>query len=269
MEFPIEFSKAWALVMRDVHNWTSYKSQMVTSVSGAIIGIASWGLIGTYNTAFVPQYGTNYVTFLVSGILVGNLLLPVSSGVSSRLSPWSIETILMTGINAPTFVLGTAGWAYLLAIIFTIPQLIVSLFLFPLQFNVNIASLCVAFITSTAIMFSISMISAGIRLVTKVTDPVTWFLGVAQNLLAGMTFPISHLNSIYPGLSNVSWFIPQTWIYDTMRLAILSGSSPLNPSVVWAFTGAGIVALIMVPLGIYVFRWGLVRAKREGNIGWY
>jgi hypothetical protein len=269
VESPIEFSKAWALVLRDIHNWTSYKSQMLTSVSSAVIGIASWGLIGTYNTAFVPQYGTNYVTFLVSGILIGNLLLPVSSGVSSRLSPWSIETVLMTGISAPTFVLGTAGWAYLLSVIFTIPQLAVSFYLFPLQFNVNLVSFCLAFIISTAIMFSISMISSGIRLVTKVTDPVTWFLGVAQNLLAGMTFPISHLNSVYPGLSSVSWFIPQTWIYDTMRLSILSGGSLLNQSVAWAFAGAATVALIMVPLGIYTFRWGLVRAKKEGNIGWY
>lgn len=269
MESPIEFSKAWALIMRDVRNWTSYKSQMLTSVAGAMIGIASWGLIGTYNVTSVPQYGTNYVTFLVSGIIIGNVLLPVSSGVSRRLSPWSIETILMTGISAPTYVLGTAGWNYLLAMIFTVPQIIVTLILFPLEFNVNPVSFVVAFFISTAIMFSIGMISTGIRLVTKVTDPVTWFLGVAQNLLAGMTFPVSHLNSIYPGLSNVSWFIPQTWIYDTMRLSVLSGGSLLEPSVAWAFAGALVVALIMVPLGVYVFRWGLIRAKKEGNIGWY
>jgi ABC-2 type transport system permease protein len=269
MESPIEFAKAWALVKRDIYNWTSYKSQMLTSIVGAVIGIASWGLIGTYNTATVPQYDTNYVTFLVSGIIIANIILPVSSGVSSRLAPWSIETILMTGISAPTYVLGTAGWAYVLAIVFTIPQVILSLLLFPLMLNVNLLSFCVAFLISSAIMFSLSMISSGIRLVTKVTDPVTWFLGIAQNLLAGMTFPISHLNSIYPGLSNVSWFIPQTWIYNIMRLSLLSGGSLSDPSVALAFVGAALVAVVLIPIGVYTFRWGLIRAKKEGNIGWF
>src|SRR5438128_4614681 len=122
MESPIEFRKAWALVRRDVYNWTSYKSQMLTAVTGAIIGIASWGMLGTYNTSLVPQYHTNYVSFLISGILISNIMLPISSGLSSRLAPWTIETLMMTGISAPTYVLGTIGWSYLLALIFTAPQ---------------------------------------------------------------------------------------------------------------------------------------------------
>jgi len=242
---------------------------MVTSISGTIIGIASWGLIGTFNTAPVPQYDTNYVTFLVTGILMANLVLPVSSGVSSRLAPWSIETVLMTGVSAPTYVLGTVGWAYLLAIIFTIPQLVVSFYLFPLMLNVNFTSLVVGFFIASAIMFSLSMISSGIRLVTKVTDPLIWFLGVAQSLLAGMTFPIEHLNSIYPGLSNVSWVLPQTWIFHITRLALLNGGSLLDPSVALAFVGASVFAVFLLPLGVYTFQWGLIRAKKAGNIGWY
>jgi hypothetical protein len=269
MESPVEFSKAWALVKRDILNWSSYKSQVATSVFGAIIGISTWGVMGTYNATLVPQYGVNYVTFLVSGILLSNVILPISSGVSSRLSPWSIETLLMTGISAPTYVLGTIGWTYILSLIFIIPQLAVILFLFPVQFHINPISLVIAVIISGVIMFSLGMITSGIRLVTKVTDPISWFLGVAQGLFAGMTFPIEHLNSLYPGLSTLSWLLPQTWIYDTVRLSILSGRSVTDVSVAHAFVGAAAVALILVPLGVYTFKWGLRRAKREGTIGWF
>jgi ABC-type multidrug transport system permease subunit len=269
MESPIEFRKAWALVLRDIYNWSSYKSQMVTTVFGAIIGIASWGLLGSYNTALVPQYNTTYLSFLVSGILISNIILPISSGLSSRLSPWSIETVLMTGISAPTYVLGTISWAYALALIFTAPQLLVSVYVFHLSLSVNFLSFVVAFLISSTIMFSLGMISTGVRLVTKVTDPFTWFLGIAASLFAGMTFPIQHLNSYYPGLSNVSWFIPQTWIYNALRLSILDDSSLTDPSVAWAFLGAAAVGLILAPLGIYVFRWGLQRAKKEGSIGFF
>jgi DMSO/TMAO reductase YedYZ heme-binding membrane subunit len=130
-------------------------------------------------------------------------------------------------------------------------------------------SFIVAVIIAGAIVFSLGMITSGIRLVTKVTDPISWFLGVTQGLFAGMTFPISHLNSLYPGLSTVSWFLPQTWIYYTVRLSILSGSSLADPSVAQAFIGATVVALILIPLGVYSFQWGLRKAKREGTIGWF
>lgn len=266
---PVEFGKAWALVKRDIYNWTSYKSQIFTSLVGAIIGVASWGMLGTYNTAFVPQYNTNYVTFLISGILISNVVLPISSSLSSRLAPWTIETLLMTGISAPTYVLGTIGWSYLLAATFTLPQIALALYLFPIGFNVNLISLLAAVIISGTIMFSIGMITSGVRLVTKVNDPITWILGIAQNLFAGMTFPIQHLNNLLPGLSTVSWFIPQTWIYDTLRLALLDDGSLADPSVGWAFLGAATVALILLPLGVYSFRWGLTRAKKDGTIGWY
>jgi len=269
MESPVEFRKSWALVKRDILNWSSYRSQVITSVFGAVLGIASWGVLGTYNSTVVSQYGVNYVTFLVSGILLSNVIIPISSGVSSRLGPWSIETLLMTGISAPTYVLGTIGWAYILSLIFIIPQIAFVLYLFPVQFHVNVISLLVSVIISGAIMFSLGMISSGIKLVTKVTDPLTWFLSVAQGLFAGMTFPISHLNSLYPGLSTVSWFIPQTYIFNTVRLSILSGSSLTDPSVAEAFLAAGAVALILIPLGVYMFQWGLRRAKKEGNIGWF
>ena len=269
MESPIEFGKAWALIRKDMKNWTSYRSSVFTSIAGAILGVASWGLLGTFNTTTVAEYNTNYVSFLVVGILITNIMMPVVSGTSNRLSPWSLETILMTGISAPTYVLGTIGWGFITAVIFTLPQFILSIIIFPVVLRINIISFILAFTISFVIMFSLGMISTGIKLVTKVTDPITWFLIAAQGLFAGMTFPVSHLDSILPGLSMVSWFIPQTWIYDTIRLSLLSDGSLTDLSVAMAFLGATIVALILAPIGYYLFRWGLMRAKKEGNIGWY
>ena len=269
MESPIELGKAWALIRKDMRNWSSYKSSVFTSIAGAIIGAASWGLLGTFNTASVTEYNTNYVSFLVVGILMTNMMMPVISGTSNRLSPWSLETILMTGISTPTYVLGTVGWGFIIAVIFTLPQFIISIILFPVILEINVISFILAFAISFVIMFSLGMISTGVKLVTKVTDPITWFLIAAQGLFAGMTFPVSHLDSILPGLSTVSWFIPQTWIYHIIRLSLLSDGSLADASVASAFLGATIIALILAPIGYYMFRWGLIRAKKEGNIGWY
>ena len=174
----------------------------------------------------------------------------------------------MTGMRAPTFVLGTVGFTYLLSGAFFVPQLLVSLYVFHLNLSINAISFILAVVISSVIVFSLAMLAAGIKLVTKVTDPITWFIGVAQQLLAGMTFPIEHLNDYVPGLSTVSWILPQTWVYHIIRLSTLTDGSLTQVPIAISFGGASLFALILMPIGIHTFRWGLKRAKQEGSIGW-
>jgi hypothetical protein len=136
-------------------------------------------------------------------------------------------------------------------------------------FLLNLVSFFVAALISSAIVFSLSMIATGLRLVTKVNDPITWGLGVAQQLLAGMTFPISHLNNYIPGLSTVSWLLPKTWIYHIIRLATLTNGSLLDFSVDLSFLGATLFAAMLFPIAVAVFRWGLRKSKQDGTLGWY
>src|SRR5437899_1473565 len=102
MAFPIEFRKVWALAMRDMSQWATYRSTALTTILGSAIGVASWGLNATFRNVPVPQYNTDYVSFLVVGILVSNLISPLTSGVTSRLNAWTLESILMTGPKTAT-----------------------------------------------------------------------------------------------------------------------------------------------------------------------
>ena len=77
----------------------------------------------------------------------------------------------MTGIKTPTFVLGTSLWTYLLSVILFIPQLYLGIYVFGAVLVINYVSLVVAIIISSLIVFCLAMISTGIRIVTKVTDP--------------------------------------------------------------------------------------------------
>ena len=269
MAFPIEFRKVWALTKRDAYDWSSYRSQVLTTILTAAVGTAAWGFNATFRNVGVPQYQTDYVSFLVTGILVANIITSISTGLANRMKPWTLETVLMTGIRAPTFVVGTASWTYLLAIVLFLPQLALGIVVFGVKLVINPVSLALAVLVSSAIILSITMIAIGIRLVTKVNDPVTWSLTVAAQLLSGMTFPVQHLDSFLPGLSSFSWLLPQTWVYHIVRVAALEGASPFDSAVAISFIEASLIALIMVPLALLVFRWGLRRAKKDGTLGWY
>src|SRR5712692_559204 len=269
MKSPIEIRKIRALARRDFYDWSSYKNQTVTTILAAGVSLASWGFNASYRNVGVPEYNTDFVSFLVVGILVGSIVLSLGAGLDRRIKPWTVETLLMTGVRTPTFVLGAVTWTYILAGILFVPQILLSIYVFRASFSVNVISLVLAIAISSSMIFSLSMIATGLRLVTKVNDPITWGLAVASQVLSGMSFPISHLDNYVPGLSIFSWGLPQTWIYHIIRLASLTDGSLTNPAVSLSFLGALVYALLLLPLGVRVFRWGLNRAKRDGTLGWY
>jgi len=274
---PIEWRKALALMKRDMNTWSSYKMQMAIAIMGAILGFASWGFNASYRNVNVTLYSfqstpvatVSYLSFIVTGILVSNVVLSLTSGLTSGLRPWMLESILMTGIRPSTFVLGTVAWSYFLSVVFFVPQLLIGVFFFNVNLSVNYLSFFLAVLISGIIVFGLSMASVGMRLVTKVTDPVNWVLGISMTLLSGQTFPIQFLNTYFPGIIYVSWCLPYTWIFDIVRLSTLTNASVLVPSVAEAYLVSLAFAAILVPSGLYVFMWGLRRAKKQGTLGWW
>jgi len=267
MEPPIEFGKVWAMARRDIKSWGTYKTQATISILGSAFGIITWGLSSTYVNRPVPQYNTDYVSFLIVGILISSLILPLQQGIQSRVSPFTLETILMAGIKTPTFILGTVVWPYVFSVMVFIPQLIIGVDYFHAHLIVNPLSFVLSLLISSSIIFSLAIISTAFRIVTKTSDPVTWALNVGASVFSGMTFPIQQLDNYVPGLSTVSWLFPQTWVYNIVRLSTLEGASIFTPAIAEAFVGAALFGIVLFPISFWAFRWGIGRAKRDGTLG--
>ncbi|MDQ1281417.1 MAG: hypothetical protein QG670_2682 [Thermoproteota archaeon] len=243
-----------------------------SQIVNIFVGVFSWGVTAEYVNKPVPEMysGTSYISFLIVGVAVGNLILPLVQGVQTQLNPWTLETVLMTNISTPVFVIGNVMWAYIFSIISLIPYLIIGTFFFGAKLNINIPSTVLAFIISAAILVGLAMISTGLRIVTKSTDPITWIINILQSIFAGIAFPVAFLDKIFfPGISTISWFLPQTWVYHLCRLAMLTDASLLNPSVIIQFFEGSIFAIVFLPIGYKTFQWGVKRSKREGTLGWY
>ena len=187
------------MAKRDIYRWATYKTQAVIGVLSAGLGIVTWGLNSTYVNRAVTQYNTDYVSYLIVGILISSLILPLQQGVQSRISPWTLETILMSGLKTPTFILGTVVWPYVLSVILFIPQLVIGVVYFKAHLIVDPLSFAVSLMISSSIIFSLAIVSTAFKIVTKTSDPVTWGLNVAASLFSGMTFPFSTLMTSCPG----------------------------------------------------------------------
>ena len=271
MEIGLKLKQIAAFTKRDFYSWSTYKTAMITQLINIFIGVFSWGVRATYVQRPVREmYGSDYISFLVVGIAIGNLIMPLVQGVQRQLNPWTLETILMTGLSTPVFVIGNVMWRYIFSVITFIPYLLIGIYVFGASLNMNVAATIVAFAISAAILMGLAMVSTGIRIVTKSTDPVTWALNVLQNLFSGISFPVVFLDTIFfPGVSAISWLLPQTWVYHLCRLSMLTNPSLLDPTIQIQFYMGAIFAIILFPIGWKIFEWGVARSKREGTLGWY
>ncbi len=270
MQMPISIKQILAFTKRDFHSWATYKTLMITQVLGIFIGVLSWGVGAAYVQKPVTEmYGTDFISFLIVGVAISNLIMPLVQGVNN-LNPWTLETILMTGVSLPVFIIGNIMWNYIFSMITFVPYLFIGIFVFNAHLSINFFSAFLAYVISAAMLMGLAMISTGLRIVTKSTDPITWAINVLQNLFAGVAFPVIYLDTIlFPGASTISWFLPQTWVYHLCRLAMLTDASLLDPVILLQFlVGAGF-AVVLFPLGYKVLHWGINRSKKEGTLGWY
>lgn len=260
-----------AFTKRDFFSWTTYKTAAITQLINIFIGVFSWGVRATYVQRPVSEmYGSDYISFLVVGIAVGNLVMPLIQGLQRQLNPWTLETVLMTGVNTSVFVIGNVMWRYIFSVITFIPYLLIGIFVFNVRLSVDLPSTLLAFAISAAILMGMAMVSTGLRLVTKSTDPITWAITVIENLFSGIAFPVIFLDTIFfPGVSAISWFLPYTWVYHLCRLAMLTKPSLLDPTILIQFLQGSVFAFLLFPIGFKIFQWGLRRSKREGTLGWY
>jgi ABC-type multidrug transport system permease subunit len=244
---------------------------MITQFINIFIGVLSWGVGAAYvQRPVYEMYGSDYISFLIVGIAINNLIMPLVQGVQRQLNPWTIETILMTGISTPVFVIGNIMWRYIFSMITFIPYLIIGIYFFNVNLNVSIPAMILAYLISAAILMGLAMISTGLRILTKSEDPITWAINVLQNLFAGVSFPVIYLDTIFfSGISAISWFLPQTWVYHLCRLSLLNNPSLLDPAIQLQFLQGSLFAIILFPIGYKIFRWGVKRSKREGTLGWY
>jgi len=240
LKIPLALKQIFAFTKRDFYSWSTYRTAVITQIFNILIGVLSWGVRASYvQKPVYEMYGSDYISFLIVGIAIGNLIMPLVQGVERRLNPWTLETILMTNISTPVFVIGNVMWNYLFSI-------------------------------SAGILMGLAMISSGIRIVTKSRDPITWAINVLQNLFAGISFPVTYLDTIFfPGVTTISWFLPQTWVYHLCRLSMLTNPSLSDPDIQVQFLKGLAFALILLPIGFKIFHWGVNRSKREGTLGHY
>ncbi len=281
-EFPrpsSELTHTWAVFWANFKIFLSYKTWVITETLSTVASIAMYSFMGLQvdaNRFFSVGYGdTTWLAFAIIGIATANYLWMCISRISHSLqhevAEGTLEPIVSSMIKLRSYIIGQSIRGFLVSSYFMFGALLIGVFVLkvPMVTTVEtVFSFIVILIMMIVSYAGIGIMAAGIILVYKKGDPMTFLLASITEFLGGVLFPLNYLQG-YPILYGMAWAMPYTYALDAARRVLLTGATITTPAVLSDLVILVIFTFVFLPVGLRVFRWGMDRIRREGTVATY
>jgi ABC-2 type transport system permease protein len=265
--------KVYLFLKRGLITFFSYRTAMVLGILTGLVSLLQFSFMGTFlseGNSFpaLAQYGGNLLAYLIIGTaftaFLGVSLNSFQSMIRSEQQMGTLEFLLISNTRLEFLILYSGLINFVNAFVNVTILLLLVVFLFQVPMIVNVP---VAFLTMLLTVTSLSglgLMSAGIVMVTKIGDPVTWVITTLTGLLSGVLFPVEYLPH---ALRIVSLALPTTHALHVLRLSVIQGAGigAVGPQLLLLLA----ISLVTVPLGFVVLRFGFEKARRAGSLAYY
>jgi len=258
-----------AFLCRSVATRLSYRVQLVLGLARSIASIALIALVGKVvacaGGGFEARYGMGYTEFALLGLAAHGAaaagLGAFRSAVRREQLQGTLEQLLAAHGPPMRLVLLSGVWDVLGASVGGAAFVALVSRLGGLRIEMSAAVGAAAGFYVIA-MCGLGLASAGIVLVTKEGEPVSWALGMLSLVAGGVCYPADLLPA---WVRPVSLALPTTHVLAVIRGTASTGVSATRASL--AFLAVAAVAAGI--FGAAVLRWGVGRARRLGTLGEY
>lgn len=271
-------SKAWALARLRTRIFLSYKTFHVIEFLSlfSMVGVyAFMGLLVRPGDLARAGYGDSYLAFALVGVAASQFLTVSITRIGHimvhELMGGTFEAVMATPVRLRDYALGQVSVGFILGSYMMVGTLAVGALAFGAPLVLNAGTVLSATLLVLLMVFAhlgIGILAAGILMVHKKGDPVTFILDTTIQLLGGVLYPLALLASI-PGLAAASSVLPFTWALDALRKVLLSGATLASPEVAGAALALLAAGAALLPLGILAFRRGFAVLRRTGATGAY
>jgi len=265
--------KPIAFIYRGIITMFSYRTALVLQILTMFITTASFyflaKLVGFQgNNPYLAPYGGNYMVFLIIGIIFQSFVTvsqtSFSQSIRNEQYMGTLESLLLSKTPLYKILTYSSLWTFLFTAINTGVILAIAIIVFRVDLNVNLLASAIILLLSIVSLAGIGMISAGIIMVTKQGDPISWFVSIISAFLSGVYYPIEVLPKF---LKNLALILPNTHALIALRQTLINHYSIAQVrSQIFLLL---IFALVTIPLGILAFKKGFDRARREGSLSYY
>ena len=258
-----------------VFGWTFFTINFLMSTVGMLVNSLIFFIIAEYVgpsvSPMLAEYGGDYASYIILGI-VFNTFLSVS--LNSYYQAYSMgywgsgfEIYATSPVGVSAFIVGSVLFEYFLSAIQIAAYVVIGV----LGFQVNLAT--ANYPTAILVLLLSTLAVSGIGLIAASTftlldckgwgNPVTWIVSLLVGLVSGVYFPPEILPSFVQRLSAC---LPQTYAYEAARLAMLSGADIAHPVVYQNVNVIVIQMVILLPIGIFLYRMSLRKAEKDGAL---
>jgi ABC-type multidrug transport system permease subunit len=260
-----ELEKIYYFIKRDITSFSTYKTNMTLMILGALFGALSYAYLGSNaSMQSVLQYDhMSFKDYLIIGIAFSTYIGQALTLVQATATPWQLEEVLVSPTSLGTFIIGSSAWGFIWSTVVVAIYLAVGSLAFGLILSVNLVGTILVLALGISTLVGFSMIGAGILIVVKQGDPVTWLMGILTSVFGNVLFPPQVMP--YP-LQVVSYFVPQYYFFTCIRPMMTGGSIQAILPNLLTLT---LMCAIILPLGYLIYSWCLRTARKNGTLSWF
>jgi ABC-type multidrug transport system permease subunit len=260
-----EVEKIYYFIKRDMTSFSTYKTNMTLMVLGALFGALSYAYLGSNASmqSVLEMYHISFKDYLVIGVAFSTYIGQALTLVQATATPWQLEEVLVSPTRLCTFIIGSSAWGFIWSTVVVIIYLAVGTLAFGVVLSVNLVGTVLVLGLGIGTLVGFSMIGAGILIVVKQGDPVTWLMGILTSVFGNVLFPPQVMP--YP-LRVISYFVPQYYFFTCIRLMMIGRSIQTILPELLTLT---LMCAIILPLGYLIYSWCLRTARKNGTLSWF
>jgi ABC-2 type transport system permease protein len=264
--------KLYVFIKRDFLMMFTYKFAMlfnyVQMIMNLFLFVLFAAMFGERMVPMLAQFGGDFIQYILIGSIGWGYIWSAMSAASG-----SIRQEMMRGTFEPIFLTPTSPFVIVMA--YTIWGLFmgtISMFIFLafglVVFNVHITGNAIMAIIlmglSVTMMVGFGLMVAGLNVFLKQIGSLVSVIQGVSLFLCGVYFPLEVLPEI---IQPIGKFLPMYYSITGLRMALSDIASVQD--VMYYFWILLVLATVAVVIGVFLFRRGLDRARKEGTLAYY
>lgn len=260
-----EVEKIYYFMKRDMISFATYKTNIALMVLSALFGALSYAYLGSNaNMQKVLQmYNMSFTSYLLIGTAFNTYIGQSLTLVQKTINPWSLEEVLVSPTGIGTFIIGSSAWGFIWSTIVVAVYLALGSLAFGVVLSINFAGTVLVLALGIGTLVGFSMIGAGILILIKQGDPITWLIGILTSVFGNVLFPPQVMP--YP-LQVISYFVPQYYFFTSIRLMMTGWTIQM---VLPEILTLALMCAIIMPSGYLIYSWCLKTARKNGTLSWF
>lgn len=225
-------------------------------------------MFGERMVPMLAQFGGDFIQYILIGSIgwgyIWSAMGAASGSIRQEMMRGTFEPIFLTPTSPFVIVIAYTIWGLFMGTISMLIFLGFGLIVFDVTITGNVLMAIVLMGLSVTMMVGFGLMVAGLNVFLKQIGSLVSVVQGVSLFLCGVYFPLEVLPEI---IQPIGKFLPMYYSIMGLRMA-LSDLASMQDIMVY-FWILLVLAIVAVVLGVYLFRRGLNRARREGTLAYY